>query len=83
VDPVPDPLLRRKSASAGNRTRDLCLEPGTLTTRQQIPLAQDMKNGAFRMYNIWMISPLDEPRFSRTPFRVVRIPTTMVECLVL
>jgi hypothetical protein len=24
VDPVPDPLLLRKSGSAGNRTRDLC-----------------------------------------------------------
>jgi hypothetical protein len=26
VDPVPDPLLLRKSGSAGNRTRDLCLK---------------------------------------------------------
>jgi len=25
VDPVPDPLLLRKSGSAGNRTRDLCI----------------------------------------------------------
>jgi hypothetical protein len=25
VDPVPDPLLLRKSGSAGNRTRDLCV----------------------------------------------------------
>ena len=25
VDPVPDPLLFRKSGSAGNRTRDLCI----------------------------------------------------------
>ena len=25
VDPVPDPLLLRKSASTGNRTRDLCI----------------------------------------------------------
>jgi hypothetical protein len=31
VDPVPDPLLLRKSGSAGNRTRD----PGTQTTRPQ------------------------------------------------
>jgi len=25
VDPVPDPLLLRKSGSAGDRTRDLCI----------------------------------------------------------
>ena len=25
MDPVPDPLLLRKSGSAGNRTRDLCI----------------------------------------------------------
>ena len=25
VDPVPDPVLHRKSGSAGNRTRDLCI----------------------------------------------------------
>ena len=25
MDPVPDPLLHRKSGSAGNRTRDLCI----------------------------------------------------------
>jgi hypothetical protein len=25
MDPVPDPLLLRKSGSAGNRTRDLCV----------------------------------------------------------
>ena len=25
VDPIPDPLLLRKSGSAGNRTRDLCI----------------------------------------------------------
>jgi hypothetical protein len=25
VDPVPDPLLLRKSGGAGNRTRDLCV----------------------------------------------------------
>jgi hypothetical protein len=30
VDPIPDPLLLRKSGSAGNRT-----QPGTLTTRPQ------------------------------------------------
>jgi hypothetical protein len=35
VDTVPDPLLLRKSGSAGNRTRDLCLQPETLTTRPQ------------------------------------------------
>jgi hypothetical protein len=33
VDPVPDPLLLRKSVSAGNLTRDLCgFQPGSLTT---------------------------------------------------
>jgi hypothetical protein len=35
VDPVPDPLLLRKSGSAGNRTRTLDLKAGTLTTRPQ------------------------------------------------
>jgi hypothetical protein len=35
VDPVPDPLLLRKFGSAGNRTRDLCYQPETLTTRPQ------------------------------------------------
>ena len=30
VDPVPDPLLLRKSGSAGNRTRDLCIRSQTL-----------------------------------------------------
>jgi hypothetical protein len=35
VDPVPDPLLLRNSDSAGNRTRHLCLQPGSLTTRPQ------------------------------------------------
>jgi hypothetical protein len=35
VDPVPDALLLRKSGKAENRTRDLCLQPGILTTRLQ------------------------------------------------
>jgi hypothetical protein len=36
VDPVPDPLLLRKSGSAVNLTRDLWIcSPGTLTTRPQ------------------------------------------------
>jgi hypothetical protein len=35
VDPVPDPLLLRKSGRIGNPTRDLYLQPGTLTTRPQ------------------------------------------------
>jgi hypothetical protein len=35
VDPIPDPLLLRKYCSAGIRTRDLYLQPGTLTTREQ------------------------------------------------
>jgi hypothetical protein len=35
VDPVPDPLLLRKSAGTGYRTRPLDLQPGTLTTRPQ------------------------------------------------
>jgi hypothetical protein len=35
MDPVPDPLLLRKSCSAGNRTQTLDLLPGTLTTRPQ------------------------------------------------
>ena len=30
MDPVPDPLLLRKSGSAGNRTRDLCICSQTL-----------------------------------------------------
>jgi hypothetical protein len=33
VDPVPDPLLLRKSGSAGNRTRDLWVSSQELTTR--------------------------------------------------
>jgi hypothetical protein len=32
VDPIPDPLLLRKSGSAGNLTRTSCLQPGALTT---------------------------------------------------
>jgi hypothetical protein len=39
VDPVPDPLLLRKSDSAGNRTRDLCIcsqEPWPLDHRRGI-----------------------------------------------
>jgi hypothetical protein len=35
VDPVPDPLLLRKSGSAENRTRTSGLAAGTLTTRPQ------------------------------------------------
>ena len=36
MDPVPDPLLLRKSDSAGNRTRDLCIcSQKLLTTRPQ------------------------------------------------
>jgi hypothetical protein len=35
VDTVLDPLLHRKSGSTGNRTRDLCYQPGTMTTRPQ------------------------------------------------
>jgi hypothetical protein len=35
VDTVPDPLLIRQSVSVGNRTRDLCLQAGTLATRPQ------------------------------------------------
>jgi hypothetical protein len=35
VDPVPDPLLLRKSGSAGNRTRTSGSVAGTLTTRPQ------------------------------------------------
>jgi hypothetical protein len=35
VDPVPDPLLLRKSGSTGNRTQDLWICSQTLTTRQQ------------------------------------------------
>jgi hypothetical protein len=35
VDPVPDPLLLRKSGSAGIEPRPLDLWPGTLTTRPQ------------------------------------------------
>jgi hypothetical protein len=35
VNPVLNPLLLRKSGSAGNRTRDPCIwQPETLTTRQ-------------------------------------------------
>jgi hypothetical protein len=35
VDPVRDPLLLRKSGSAGNRTRDPCICSQKLATRQQ------------------------------------------------
>ena len=35
MDPVPDPLLLRKSGSAGDRTRDLCICSQRLTTRPQ------------------------------------------------
>jgi hypothetical protein len=36
VDPVPDPLLLRKSGSTRNQIRDLRIfEPGTLTTGPQ------------------------------------------------
>jgi hypothetical protein len=35
VDPVPDPLLLRKSSSAGNRTRNPCICVQKLTTRPQ------------------------------------------------
>jgi hypothetical protein len=31
MDPDPDPLLLRKSGSTGNRTRDPCLQPETLS----------------------------------------------------
>jgi hypothetical protein len=36
VDPVPDPLLLRKSGSAGNRTRDLWVS--TRLERQSVEL---------------------------------------------
>jgi hypothetical protein len=36
VDPVPDPLLFRKSGSAGESNPEpLCLQPGSLATRPQ------------------------------------------------
>jgi hypothetical protein len=35
VDPITDPPLLGKCGSAGNRTRDLWLQPGSLTTRPQ------------------------------------------------
>jgi hypothetical protein len=35
VDPVPDPLLLRKSSRAGNRTRDLWVSSQKLSTRPQ------------------------------------------------
>jgi hypothetical protein len=35
MDPVLDPLLLRKSDSAGNRTWDLCVSSQKLTTRPQ------------------------------------------------
>jgi len=41
VDPVPDPLLLRKSGSAGDRTRDLCI-----CSQKLSPL--DHRGGPFR-----------------------------------
>jgi hypothetical protein len=31
MDPVPDPLLHRKSGSVGNRTQDLCVSSQELS----------------------------------------------------
>jgi hypothetical protein len=45
VDPVPDQLLLRKSGSFRNRTRDHCVQPGTLTTTQQSPHRLYCKTG--------------------------------------
>ena len=48
VDPVPDPLLLKKSGSAGNRTRDLCI-----CSQKLWPL--DHRGGLhFRLIQFWM-----------------------------
>jgi hypothetical protein len=59
VDPVPDPLLLRKSGSAGNRTRDLWI-----CSQELWPLAhrggrynRDNKLKAWEGYVIWDIKP--------------------------
>ena len=38
MDPVPDPLLLRKSGSAGNRTRDLCICSQNICSQKLWPL---------------------------------------------
>ena len=48
VDPVPDPLLLRKSGSTGNRTRDLCI-----CSQKLWPL--DHRGGLYFAYT-WSIS---------------------------
>jgi hypothetical protein len=44
VDPVPDPLLRRKSGSVENRTRDLWVSSQQLTTRSQRRFISPLQN---------------------------------------
>jgi hypothetical protein len=52
VDPVPDPLLLRKSGSAGNRTRASGSLPRTLTTRPQRRSNLNLKHSC--MFTCWL-----------------------------
>jgi len=72
VDPVPDPLLLRKSGSAGDRTRDLCI-------RSQKLWPLDPKNiEQFKEVSVSEIRPsvLSKMAYWRT------VPHTLLELLV-
>jgi hypothetical protein len=53
VDPVQGPLLRRKSGSAGNRTRDLCVSSRELCRPQRRSLI------TFQKYILVLYVPVD------------------------
>jgi hypothetical protein len=66
VDPVPDPLLLRKSGSAGNRTRDLCICSQKLWPRDH--------RGGLKTYNVKYNSTL---RLVRAKIVAVEKPSVL------